>query len=88
MLGVFQQFILKQSILHCWGTTEYISTDYIAAEYTSTDYIGAEYIALLGDSARLVSHLSRYRSGQARGSRAGGRLAKFTKVNHTPLHCT
>ena len=41
----------------------------------------AEYIALLGDSARLVSHLSRYRSGQARGSRAGGSLAKITKAN-------
>ena len=34
-----------------------------------------------GDSARLVSHLSRYRSGQARGSRAGGSLAKITKAN-------
>ena len=34
-----------------------------------------------GDSARLVSHLSRYRSGQAGGSRAGGSLAKITKDN-------
>ena len=47
-----------------------------------SECIAAEYILhCWGDSARLVSHLSRYRSGQARGSRAGGSLAKITKAN-------
>ena len=53
----------------------------VTPEYIEAGYIEAEYIALLGDSARLVSHLSRYRSGQGRGSHAGGSLAKLTQTN-------